>query len=69
MKRLFSRWLSLLSTFFAHRKGLLPILGIAMIILNFVLGLTTQGWLEDTAFFLHAGVITAIIGLMLYWVL
>ncbi len=69
MKRKLSRWLSQLSTFFAHRKGLLPILGIMMIILNFILRLTTQGWLEHTDFFLHAGVVTSLIGLMLYWAL
>lgn len=58
------------SEFFAHRKGLLPVLGIFLILLNwtlqFIPGL--EG-LANTNSFLHLGVILAIVGFMLAWAL
>ncbi len=68
MKRQFSYLLDRLSNFFAHRKGLLPLSGLLMIAINFILRLTAQGWLVETDFFLHFGLLTTIIGFMLYWV-
>jgi hypothetical protein len=53
------------SEFFAHRKGLLPIVGMALVLLNFVLQLFPAGWLAQTNCFLHLGVILAIFGLLL----
>ena len=68
-----TQWISKLidraSTFFAARKGLLPIAGILLILLNFILKLAFSGWLVETDFFLHLGVIIAILGLMLAWAL
>lgn len=68
------RWLSRLvdraSEFFAHRKGLLPLIGMAFILLNFLLQiLLFPNWVTDTNLFLHFGLIIAILGLMLAWVL
>lgn len=68
------RWLSRLvdnaSNYFAHRKGLLPMLGIVLVIVNFVLpfifGLNV---ITGSNLFLHLGVIVAIFGLMLAWAL
>ena len=68
------RWLSRLvdtaSNYFARRKGLLPLLGIVLVIINFILpfifGLNV---ITGSNLFLHLGVIVAIFGLMLAWAL
>jgi len=68
------RWLSRLvdnaSNYFARRKGLLPLLGILMVIINFILpfifGLNV---ITGSNLFLHLGVIVAIFGMMLAWAL
>lgn len=64
-----SKIIDQLSSYFAHRKGVLPMLGITLVALNFVLGLAAPGWLAQSNLFLHLGVIVAIFGLMLYWAL
>jgi hypothetical protein len=64
-----SRTLDNVSEFLAARKGLLPLIGILMVIVNFILQLTTIGWLTQTDFFLHFGVILAVIGILLAWAL
>jgi hypothetical protein len=58
------------SEFFAHRKGLLPILAIALVLLNLLLQvLFPNGWLSQINCFLHLGILVAIIGFMLARVL
>ncbi|MEY2816766.1 MAG: hypothetical protein RL275_229 [Chloroflexota bacterium] len=65
-----SRLLDRLSNYLAHRKGLLPILGIVLILLNLLLQFVIPGSLLTTSnFFLHVGLIVAIFGLMLAWAL
>jgi len=63
-------WLSKLvdnaSDFFAHRKGLLPLIGIGLVLINFILSLFLgSNFFTDTNLFLHIGIVTAIFGLML----
>ncbi len=65
MLNLLSTFLDRMSDFFAHRKGLLPILGLALVALNFVLQLFPAGWLAQTNCFLHLGIIFAIAGFLL----
>jgi len=68
------KWLSKLvddaSNYFAHRKGLLPLIGIVLVIINFILpfifGLNV---ITGSNLFLHLGVILAIFGMMLAWAL
>jgi hypothetical protein len=68
------KWLSRLvdsaSNYFARRKGLLPLLGILLVIINFILpfifGLNV---ITGSNLFLHLGVIVAIFGMMLAWAL
>lgn len=68
------KWLSKLvdnaSNYFARRKGLLPLLGILLVIINFILpfifGLNV---VTGSNLFLHLGVIIAIFGIMLAWAL
>jgi len=59
-----------LSEFLAHRKGLLPLLGIVLIVLNLILQfILPPGWLTSSNLLLHIGLILAIFGLMLAWAL
>jgi hypothetical protein len=65
-----NRFLDAASDFLAHRKGLLPILGILLVVLNGLLQFfPAAGWLSSSNLFLHLGVILAILGLMLAWAL
>jgi hypothetical protein len=57
------------SEFYAHRKGLLPLIGLVLIIANFILQIVSAGWLAQTDLFLHLGLILAIVGFMLAWAL
>jgi hypothetical protein len=65
----FSRFIDRMSNFFAPRKGLLPLLGIALVLLNLVIQFFPPGWLSNSDLFLHLGVIIAIFGFMLAWAL
>lgn len=59
-----------LSNFLAHRKGLLPLSGIALVIFNYLLQwLIYPHWLAASNLFLHLGIVIAIFGLMLAWAL
>lgn len=70
MNRSLNAFLDKLSDFLAHRKGLLPFLGILLVILNGVLQFFPEvGWLGSSNLFLHIGVVLAIFGLMLAWAL
>lgn len=66
-----SKLLDNLSEFLAHRKGLLPLIGIALILLNLVLQfiLPPGSLLASSNLFLHIGLIVALLGLMLAWAL
>jgi hypothetical protein len=64
-----SRLVDKLSEFLAPRKGLLPLIGIVFICVNFVFQFLPFGWVRETGLFLHLGLVIAIFGLMLAWVL
>ena len=65
-----SQFLDHTSEYLARRKGLLPLIGIGLIILNFVIvSIFSGGFLVETNLFLHLGLIVALIGLMLAWAL
>jgi hypothetical protein len=66
----FSHLLDGMSEFLAARKGLLPILGILLVVVNGILQfLPAAGWLASTNLLLHIGLVLAIIGIMLAWAL
>jgi hypothetical protein len=69
MAQKLSRFLDVVSGFLAHRKGLLPMVGILLILLNFILNFFTLGWFSQSDFFLHLGIIIAILGFMFAWAL
>ncbi len=68
-----SKLLDFLSEFLARRKGLLPLIGIVFILINFilqfVLSQTDWYWIGSSNLFLHIGLVIAILGLMLAWAL
>lgn len=61
--------LDYISNFLAPRKGLIPMIGIALVILNFLLQFSTPGWVVETNLCLHLGIILAIFGIILSWAL
>jgi hypothetical protein len=69
------KWLSKLldhaSNYFAHRKGLLPLIGILLVIVNYILPFIfgLDNLITGSNLFLHLGVIVAIVGMMLSWAL
>ncbi len=70
MLKLLNRFVDFASEYLAHRKGLLPFIGILLILINaalqFIPGL--QGFAQLNLF-LHLGAILAILGFMLAWAL
>jgi hypothetical protein len=66
-----SKLLDRLSNFLAHRKGLLPLIGIVFVIINYILQFffPLDYWLTGSNLFLHLGVVIAIFGMMLAWAL
>ncbi len=70
MVGMLSRFVDWASEYFAHRKGLLPLIGILLILLNLVFQFVLPpGWLVSSNLFLHVGLVVAILGLMLAWAL
>jgi hypothetical protein len=65
----FSRFLDKISEFLAARKGLLPSIGLLLVVINFFLQFFSLGWIAESNLFLHAGLILAIIGFLLAWAL
>jgi hypothetical protein len=65
-----SKFLDFMSEYLAHRKGLLPILGLLLIICNLILQFVLPGNILATSnLLLHIGLVIAIFGLMLAWAL
>lgn len=66
-----SKWFDRLSEYLAHRKGLLPLIGVALILINLVLQflLPSGNLLATSNLLLHVGLVIAILGLMLAWAL
>lgn len=61
-----SKLLDNLSESLAERKGLIPLIGLGMVLLNLLLVLIfPSSFLSRSDLFLHLGVIVAIFGLML----
>jgi hypothetical protein len=57
------------SDFLAHHKGLPVIIGVGLILLNFLLQLLPAwpviGWLARVDFFLHLGAILGLLGILI----
>lgn len=65
-----NRVLDKLSAYIADRKGLLPLLGLFLVLINGIFRLFLGGsWVSETDILLHLGVVTAILGFLLAWAL
>lgn len=65
-----SKQLDRLSEYLAHRKGLLPLVGMGLILLNLLLQFIIGGhWLARSNLFLHFGLLIALFGFLLAWAL
>jgi len=70
MQQRFNQFLDRVSEFLAQRKGLLPLIGILLIIIDGVLQFIPGfGWFADSGLLFRVGVIIAILGIMLAWAL
>ena len=69
MKKLESRLSALLdelSEYFAHRKGLLPLIGAGLVLVNLLMEIILpNAYLTEIGLFLHLGIIIALFGLVL----
>lgn len=61
------KFLTTTSNYLAHRKGLLPLVGIGLILLNWLLAtiLPMDWFIMKTNLFLHLGLVVALLGLLL----
>ena len=58
-----SSTLDALSEYLAERKGLLPLFGVLLVIMNLILVAIFPGiWISRTNLFLHLGIIMAVLG-------
>lgn len=59
-----------ISDFLAHKKGLLPLIGILFVFVNGVLQFFPgNGWFVESNLLLHLGIILAFLGFLLAWAL
>jgi hypothetical protein len=59
-----------ISEYLAHRKGLLPLLGVVLILVNLLLQFSPiSSWFIEYNLLLHIGIILAILGIMIAWAL
>jgi hypothetical protein len=65
-----NHFLDYLAETLAQRKGLMIIISILLIIMNYLLQFVPGlGWVSQTNLFLHLGVILGLIGVMIAWAL
>jgi hypothetical protein len=70
MDKKLSGFLDIVSDFLARRKGLLPLVGILLVILNLIIQIVPGfEWLSGNNLLLHLGILVAIIGFMFAWAL
>lgn len=71
----FNRWIDAAGDYLARHKGMLPLLGVALIVLNGLIGLAAAvlGWDDFLVFrqmcLLQIGVVLAVLGILLAWAL
>ena len=70
MKQIINETLDRISEYLAHRKGLLPLIGILLVVVNWILQFfPSVSWLTQSNTLLHVGVIIAILGFLIAWAL
>ena len=69
-KKMLSKSLDTLSTYLSSRKGLIPMIGMGLILINLLMQFFfLNSLVAQSNVFLHFGVLIAIFGLMLAWAL
>ena len=66
--RAFSKWLDRISDYIAAHRGLPILLGVALVVLNYILRVipgTQLGFVESTDLLLHLAVIVGLLGVLL----
>lgn len=58
-------WITKLSGFIARYKGLPILIGIALVVLNFILRFFNLGWVSSSDLLLHLGVVLGLFGFLL----
>jgi hypothetical protein len=70
MSQKLNNFLDFLSETLASRKGLLLIIAILLVGVNFILQLIPGvGWIAQSNLFLHLGIIVGFLGVMVAWAL
>jgi len=70
MKKIINKIIDSISNYLAYRKGLMPFLGITLIIINWIFQFFPNlQWLRTSNTFLHLGIIISLIGYMIAWAL
>jgi hypothetical protein len=67
-----NQFLDWLGNFLEKRRGLLPLIGLGLIVLNLILQIMPgpgSGWIVDSNLFLHLGLVVSLIGILLIRVL
>lgn len=60
-----NKLLDQLSHFLGDRPGLLPLIGILLIVLNLFLQFLPANWFSETNLLLHIGLIVSLLGMLL----
>jgi hypothetical protein len=60
-----NKLLDRLSHFFGKYPGLLPLVGVGLIVLNLILQLFPGNWIVESNLFLHIGLILSLVGILL----
>jgi hypothetical protein len=60
-----NKLLDRLSDFVDKYPGLIPIIGLVLVVINLILQLFRGNWIVDSNLLLHIGVITSLIGILL----
>ncbi len=62
-------WLKKSSDYLARNKGLPVVVGVGLVLLNFLLQLLPAwpviGWLAEVNFFLHLGIVIGLLGILI----
>jgi hypothetical protein len=69
MAQWLNKMLDKISEYLSTRKGLLPVIGMLLIISNFILQFFSLGWFTQSNLLLHLGLVIAIFGMMMAWIL
>ena len=67
-----NQFIDWLGDFLEKRRGLLPLVGLGLIVVNLLLQIVPgsgSGWIVDSNLFLHVGLIISLIGILLIRVL